>query len=1181
MNSLHRTLSHPLFIAAVGITLIALLVWYAGPQLKFGADNSAPLASVGSRLSLILVMILLWMANAWRKQFVVSRNNKALVSDLKDINSLSTHDFAQDQAADEIAQLGDRFQSALETLNRLKFKGKGRKKALYQLPWYIIVGPPGAGKTTALVNSGLEFPLADEIGTGAVQGVGGTRNCDWWFTNDAVLIDTAGRYTTQDSHKVVDGSAWEGFLKLLKRNRPRRPINGALVAISLQDLLLQSDEERSQLARNIRTRLDELMDKLEIRFPVYVIFTKSDLVQGFSEFFEDLTKDDREQVWGISLPNAAKSHESPDFSYIKQHLHQLSSRLNERVLWRMHQERDPQRCAAIESFPLQMDNAFKIVESFVVKAFSQNRFHYQPYLRGVYFSSGTQDGTPIDRLMGSVSANFGFSREAQHRSAGKGKSYFLTNLLREVIFPESELVGSNRRYERYMRTSLMGIYLVAAVVTIATLALWTGSVTRNNLYMQDVKSQLNVYKSTTLDSHIMVDGSDEYLPSLNALLTASSVYNVDKHPWLSSMGLYDGRVDAHADQLYFEKLNKDFLPHIKLLIEKRIKNTSDNETLYSLLRLYMMLEHTDKLDKAQISQWISDTWKERFGDESSSYRELITHLDNLMNTDIRPQTLNLDLIAITRSKLAQIPLAKRIYSQIKNDTQYAQMIDLKTLWGSSVNDYFEFNGNSHSIKIPALFTLEGYKSLDLSQDSVWFKNVGDDSWVMGEALSITRNDSSQYKKISREVRELYLTDYATEWSNLLSSMKVKRFNSMTELAKGLTTSVDNAYSPILAVLDTVKANTQLTTELPDAVLDKVEQRRGGTQLVSLIRDRKDLTAVDKRFYDIHHLMEQPERGVAPVLTTLQQVDALRTFIQEIGLAPDVEQRAFDVVKTRYQSNTGNAITTLKAYARTTPEPLQGWLVSLSDEAWRILSQQAYSYVSKEWRSQVYQPYSQMIAGRYPLNANTTDELAILDFSSFFKPQGTLHKFTEDYVEPFIEKRGTWSSRGVDGVSLGMSASTLLQLQRASQIRETYFKHNPESPSMTVELRPQFMSKEDALFTLDLGEQRLTYSHGPKFWKTFTWTGDQSARLRIAFEDLHGSQFDKVYSGPWAWFRLLDSSTIEATSQSNVYYITFSDGNSDHQSSSKHRKITFEGRTNSVNNSFKNDLIRAFKCPETL
>ncbi|MFT6388049.1 MAG: type VI secretion system protein ImpL, partial [Cellvibrionaceae bacterium] len=307
---------HPIVISLIGLTLLSLLIWFGGPHIKFGDGNTAPLASQVIRLACIMVLLVLWGLNNLRVQVQNNKHNNDLVDDLQDNQAEIQQGATSDQAAEEFHLIDQRFAQALSTLKKLKFKGRGRKKALYELPWYIIVGPPGAGKTTALVNSSLDFPLAEQFGKAALQGVGGTRNCDWWFTNEAVLVDTAGRYTTQDSHRVVDSSAWQGFLNLLKRNRRRRPINGVIVAISLHDLLIQTEEERIQHAKIIRSRLDELMEKLEIRFPIYLMFTKADLVSGFSEFFEDLGKEECEQVWGVSLPNAPKVSQSPDFDYL-------------------------------------------------------------------------------------------------------------------------------------------------------------------------------------------------------------------------------------------------------------------------------------------------------------------------------------------------------------------------------------------------------------------------------------------------------------------------------------------------------------------------------------------------------------------------------------------------------------------------------------------------------------------------------------------------------------------------------------------------------------------------------------------------------------------------------------------------------------------------------------------------
>ena len=211
MSKIGRFFTHPVVISLIGLLLISLLIWFAGPYIKFGDNNSAPLAGVVTRLVIIMILVVLWGLNNLRLQMKTNKNNQSLMSDIESNNEKGKINISSEQASEEIHQINERFAHALETLKKLKFKGGGKNRALYELPWYIIVGPPGSGKTTALVNSGLDFPLADQFGKGALQGVGGTRNCDWWFTNEAVLIDTAGRYTTQDSHRVIDSSAWEGF----------------------------------------------------------------------------------------------------------------------------------------------------------------------------------------------------------------------------------------------------------------------------------------------------------------------------------------------------------------------------------------------------------------------------------------------------------------------------------------------------------------------------------------------------------------------------------------------------------------------------------------------------------------------------------------------------------------------------------------------------------------------------------------------------------------------------------------------------------------------------------------------------------------------------------------------------------------------------------------------------------
>src|SRR5262249_28287944 len=157
-----------------------------------------------------------------------------------------------------------RFQQALAQLRKARGARRFGSQYLYQMPWYMFVGAPGAGKTTALVHSGLDFPLSEQFGKGAIRGVGGTRNCDWWFTDQAVLLDTAGRYTTQDAHEATDRAAWQGFLDLLKKHRRRRPINGVIVTISVLDLLRMNETDRQTQAVAVRERIQELHERLGI-----------------------------------------------------------------------------------------------------------------------------------------------------------------------------------------------------------------------------------------------------------------------------------------------------------------------------------------------------------------------------------------------------------------------------------------------------------------------------------------------------------------------------------------------------------------------------------------------------------------------------------------------------------------------------------------------------------------------------------------------------------------------------------------------------------------------------------------------------------------------------------------------------------------------------------------------------
>jgi len=260
LKAMFRFLLSRGFWTFVGLALLAAAIWFYGPLVSVG--EAAPLESAEIRALCLGAILVLWLLILLLGQIRAARRNRMFVTELAAPPPLP-------DAPDAAAEIGGKFQEILATLARSRL---GKRRFLREMPWYVIIGPPGTGKTTALRQSGLNFPIAlnDDL-----KGVGGTRNCDWFFTETAVLVDTAGRYTDQSSEPERDAAEWAGFLDLLKKHRGRRALNGVIVALSLDELLGPEDALRRH-AREIRKRLTEIAERLEMQLPVYLMLTKAE-----------------------------------------------------------------------------------------------------------------------------------------------------------------------------------------------------------------------------------------------------------------------------------------------------------------------------------------------------------------------------------------------------------------------------------------------------------------------------------------------------------------------------------------------------------------------------------------------------------------------------------------------------------------------------------------------------------------------------------------------------------------------------------------------------------------------------------------------------------------------------------------------------------------------------------------
>jgi type VI secretion system protein ImpL len=553
-------------LGAAALAAFSLVAWFTGDLVAVGAWR--PFETPAGRGMLIIAAAAAWAGLEWRRASRARRENEEL------LNVLAGGADSAARAAREIAVLRQRFEAAAAILKKTRFEGPdGEKRYVHELPWYVFIGAPGSGKTTALVNAGLDFPLKGSGGDPSLAGVGGTRNCDWWFTSEAVLLDTAGRYTTQESDREADAAAWLGFLDLIKRFRPRRPLNGALVTLSVSDLMLWTEDERKRYAWHVRARVAELYERLGLRFPVYLLVTKADLLAGFMEFFGEQGAGDRARVWGTTFDysddgfvlGTPGQRFAEDFAA-------LERRLYGEMLERLQAEPDLQRRAAVYRFPQQFRGIGSLIEQFLDSAFIGVQGASEPLLRGVYFTSGTQEGSPIDRVLGTLARSFNLERStAAGPGTGSGKSFFLTRLVREVIFPESGLAGSDERLESRLRGARLLAYGAIAAATVALASLWTASYLGNRDFIAAAQAKTGAARVELEKLGASRTGDEgQLLRTLNALRDLPGGYRARESgaPAAAGFGLSQGeKIGAQAVRVYRNALRDALWPRLAALDE--------------------------------------------------------------------------------------------------------------------------------------------------------------------------------------------------------------------------------------------------------------------------------------------------------------------------------------------------------------------------------------------------------------------------------------------------------------------------------------------------------------------------------------------------------------------------------------------------------------------------------------
>lgn len=1021
-------------------------------------------------------------------------------------------------------------QRMMEAVKQIKSSRMGVLKgnaALYELPWYVIIGNPAAGKSSAILNSGLQFPFEDNRNN-VVQGIGGTRNCDWYFTTNGIVLDTAGRYSVSSEDRME----WLTFLGLLKKNRPRAPINGVIIAASIAELSGGKPEFAMELAKNLRQRVQEITEQLEVFAPVYVLFTKADLIAGFGEFFQNLDPGEREHVWGATLPFDA--HQQTDaLAAFDTHFDELADGMKEMGLTHMAMQRGREVSPGLLSLPLEFVGIKPALRTFIATLFEDNPYQFKPVFRGFYFSSALQEGRSVHHASERVGRQFGLQRGSNEDVAPSGQTaFFLKDLFRKVIFADRELV---RQYSSPHQNRLRyGVFLGAVGALALALGLWTWSYTTNAQLVanatKDLQQAVQVQKDrldlkSRIDALLLLQDRMEQLDRYSkegGITTSLGLYQGDRirekllreynhgmqqvmlSPTVSNLEEYLGQVVSGRDKLG----QASTAASDSELLYQNASPTSTNDA-YNALKTYLMLGNPKYVEGAHLSQQLTLFWRNwlEANRGQMSREEMVRSAEKLMTFYVAqsgkpgwPQIQNkVALVADSRQALGHVmkgqPAMERVFAQIKARAGARfGTVTVDSLVGEERNGRL-INGN---YAISGAFTRKAWE--DYVQDAIKEAantQLSTTDWVLGTTEQSDLSLAGSPEHVSRELVGLYKQEYAREWGKFVKGLSIAEFNTFDQAAASINRLGDAGTSPLRILL--ARINEETVWDNPPAQAQSSKARKGFVAWFQRTILRKDPAAaaaaqpvgpVGKAFEGIARLTS--ERGDQPAIITayFEALGKLRARLNAIKSQGDIGVGARKLMQDTL-SNDGSDLSVALALVDeqvltglddSQREALRPLLLRPLTQTFTALVAPTEQEVNKTWKAQVYDPFKARIGQQYPFNLNSDVDAAASDIAALFGANGSIASFNKEALGTLVIQRGPLlEARRWAGVGINLSADLVANYGNwvggtavGAASDTTIFEILPSPAAGAVE------------YTVEIDGQTLRYRNTPPQWTTMQY-----------------------------------------------------------------------------------------------
>jgi len=1073
--------------------------------------------------------------------------------------------------------------------------GGGSKEAVYSLPWYIVAGPPKTGKSSLVISSDLNFQNLPSQRQSELRLIRPTTSVDWRVTSDAVFVDTAGRYQTEGP----DSDEWASLLETIRKARPNRPLDGLILTANAKEILASDERQIEEKAKVLRSRIDEAMQRLKVRFPVYLVFTNADSIEGFSDSFSTSKHENKELVWGSTIPlektDNAQSLFDAEFQV-------LQDSINKRRLVRLSAPFPPVRQLRIFNFPLHFGSARRKFGAFVNALFRPSPFSDNPMLRGFYFTAAPQ------------------SKSRQGAPQTNGSSYFTERLFRDVILRDRDLVKTFQAQRQ--RAPIFGWFLTLLLgfIVFALLVMSAVSLVFNRQLLADARnrgeslltiSKADAGKDTLTKKEDEVRREIKAEDDLRQLLVKLDDNERNGAPLYMRFGLYSGNAIYKKQLLpiYMGVVEQRFkAPTIKR-VEAELKkfvasqpvanpnNLTDKEEealgrSYDLLKAYLMLsgQYKDKAEATHISNTLKDYWVSESKIPSDLNLVAQQQLEfwakqvDRDDADYRFPRINPDakLVDDARKKLQAFPAVYRYYK--RKVTEISKDIDDKI--GKTTVDAILSRGGADSgylegtYSVPSAYTRPGY---DQMQVAILEANVklSEDDWVMGEN---GRGTIAQSTDASR-IQDRYYRDYADHWRNFVKGVNVKPYKNKDDAANALQ-AFSSANSPIKILAAEIAKNTNLSAQ----------DESGGlwSWIMSWFRsttktDTGGNTEPEKEFRALFTFIGTKEQGdKAPVEAYRSELGkAYNDFngISQNQLRDIAQQMAEDKDPLKIKAHETKINDLLKSFSETpSSQEVAAMLQRPLGNLRELLGADAKAQLTKMWSDQIL-PSAKEIETGYPFQDGAA-EADLTKLTAFLNPSdGKLSKFYDERLKRYFEE-SNGQLKLKDTAEIKFSDEFVVYLNNAMNLRKALFGTNP-TPKFDYEFNLQPVAGEVVEITID-GQKATSDATGSikgSFPASGTETGvfintggggsatsanTSNSNTSPAKPPTETSPGSKRYPGSWGLFRFVDDGKAQKQPDGS-YLLTYN-------VSGKNVQATIKP---SGGDPFDKSIFRNLKAPQTM